>query len=273
MVGRYTSHVWDLLLWVIQLTTILAHAHAHAQAALERIISTEVRQSVFLPFDILDSKTPTITPFAFSPDGIGCDGTVAECKCPFYRNIVPGVVKAAYGDGQVQFGMHVLDGDCAGLYDQTYFFEYKPPTEPVVQWYVDTQSLQATPQADTEIVNIVRISRDPRWAPLHVWLLQEFWSEVDAYRTTPAMPDHYRSEAAATVWYKKRVVAEPHRFPRVQRVLSLGLKRKAEDDAGDAAGDSVDDASATATTAGVGIDWNCSSQAVVRKTPGSDIVW
>jgi hypothetical protein len=48
--------------------------------ALEQVLTRESHKAVYLPFDIIDSKTPETHPWAFSPDGIGCDGTVAECK-------------------------------------------------------------------------------------------------------------------------------------------------------------------------------------------------
>jgi len=57
-------------------------------AALERVLARESHKTVFLPFDIIDHKTPDVSPWAYSPDGIGCDGTLAECKAPWRREIV-----------------------------------------------------------------------------------------------------------------------------------------------------------------------------------------
>lgn len=63
----------------------------------EKALTTESTKTVFLPFDIIDSKTPDATPFAYSPDGINVDGTLAECKVPWRREIVVGApVKPNY---------------------------------------------------------------------------------------------------------------------------------------------------------------------------------
>lgn len=153
-------------------------------AAAERVLTSEQSRVVFLPFDIIDSARPDVEPFAYSPDGIGCDGTLAECKVPWRREIVPGLVKPNY-DCQVQFGMHVIDG-AVGLCDRTHFFEYRPPPNKYM--------------LESEIFSVTQVARDAAWPSLHVWLLDEFWAEVTKYRSDHVMPDHYASEVRATKW-------------------------------------------------------------------------
>lgn len=243
-------------------------------AALERVLARESHKTIFLPFDIIDSRRPLEEPFAYSPDGIGTDGTVAECKCPWRRAIIPGYVKPAYGDGQVQFGMYNLDGH-SGLYDQTYFFEYRPPPNSAM--------------SDLEILSITKISSDPQWAPRHVWLLKEFWQEVVDFRATQQMPDHYISEARFNAWYTTRVAAEPHRFPPVQRVMAAkrrlvdtDLEQDTPSDSNHSplpmAGDDIDWGAATTTTT-TATAWHFTppdshvSSSRQSHQPGSDIVW
>jgi hypothetical protein len=203
-----------------------------AMCALERVLTTESHRSVFLPFDIIDNRNPAERPWAYSPDGISSDGVLAEAKVPWRRVIVPGVVKPNY-DCQQQFGIENID--LPTICEQSYFVEYRPPCNEFM--------------LDTEIVSVTKVSRDPQWLTLNSWLLDEFWAEVKCYREAAAsaagravIPDHYRSEAATSVWYKKRVLAEPHRFHKQQRLLFASSRPAAATaaNAGAVAGSDID---------------------------------
>lgn len=171
---------------------------------------------------------------------------------------------------QVQFGMHVIDEP--SFCTSTHFFEYRPPPNEFM--------------LSTELLNLVAVPQNADWARLNVWLLHEFWAEVQTYRNAVGaakrIPDHYRSEAAASVWYKKRLLAEPERFHAHQRTL---FKRNYEYGGGGGSADlgvTIDE-----PCAGADIDWggvSVSSPAAPlsaqrdeplrrRAAPGSDISW
>lgn len=189
----------------------LDHGNKYEKCAmwrLEDVLEKESSKTVFLPFDFLVSANEPDT-YAYSPDGISNDGCLAEAKCPFYREIVPGYISDNYKYGQIHYGMYCLRNVNI---TQCHFIEYKPPSSETV--------------LDSEAFATLKIDYEPDWPERHLWLIEEFWSEVLAYRETATMPQHYTTERGFTTWYKKRVLDEPHRFPKSQRVTRVAPPSK-----------------------------------------------
>lgn len=98
---------------------------------------------------------------AGSPDGISISKTndkatpvLLEVKCPYRRKIKFGKIPEYYLP-QVQLNLFICDLKVAD------FIEYLPP----------------------DTMNIVRVYRDQKWLDKNIPKLQEFWKEVEYYRT------------------------------------------------------------------------------------------
>jgi hypothetical protein len=89
-----------------------------------------------------------------SPDGITLCGAVVEVKCPWTREIVPGVVPRCYIP-QVQILMQTT-----GL-DKTFFVQYRPP------------HMKGGRVLDVAVVDV-----DPAWWTTNLPRLREFWARV-----------------------------------------------------------------------------------------------
>lgn len=98
---------------------------------------------------------------AGSPDGVSINKNVPnakpillEVKCPYKRKIIPGKIPEYYYP-QVQLNMFICDLEVAD------FIEYLPPST----------------------MNIVRVYRDKKWLEKSLKILEDFWKEVEYYRS------------------------------------------------------------------------------------------
>ena len=133
-------------------------------------------------FELGLTQHPTVDILAHSPDGISVaanDGPYStpillEVKCPFSREIKPGVVPKYYM-GQLQLGLEVFDLPYA------HFVQYKP--------YQD----------GTYTLDITTVYREMNWLDNHIATFTKFWDEVDywkriGWRRHPYYQKQYRDE-------------------------------------------------------------------------------
>ena len=116
------------------------------------------------------TKHPHVDILAHSPDGISLkrrddtrDASVApdrpillEVKCPYTREIKPGVVPKYYM-GQLQLGLSVFD------LEQAHFVQYR---------------------RDPYVLDITTVTREEGWLQKHLPTFYKFWEEVEYWKAT-----------------------------------------------------------------------------------------
>lgn len=114
-------------------------------------------------FELGLTQHPTIDILAHSPDGISLaptssttdtDPLLLEVKCPYTREIKPGVVPKYYM-GQLQLGMYVFDVKAAD------FVQYKPAPF---------------------VLDVTRVPRDEEWLDKNMPVFARFWDDVQYWK-------------------------------------------------------------------------------------------